>query len=248
MVRALPAVRARRRREVHPRPLLTDLFKMIGGAYAGDWLCPNCDATVFATKNNCHKCQTPKPAGTGGCRNRWCPEPPPVTRHRPETQAAGGGGGGGGGYGANRPPCALAAHIYGCAQVPDRVFRTRVGGGVGGGAFGGPQVRPGDWPCPTKAAVDKESLLEALLAKARAELSTNNFEGARQNCSKAAQIQPRDEPFSKQVGTWVRICGWNDEYNGATGTIEEFDVKDKDSHYATAPNQVEEDISTAWYR
>jgi len=85
VARALLAVHARRRREAHPRPLLTDLSKMMGGAYAGDWFCPNCDATVFASKNNCYKCQTPKPAGTGG-------------------------GGAGGGYGANRPPCALAAH------------------------------------------------------------------------------------------------------------------------------------------
>ena len=54
----------------------TGSFKMMGGAYAGDWLCPSCDATVFASKNNCFKCQTPRPAGAGG-----------------------GGGGGGGGYG-----------------------------------------------------------------------------------------------------------------------------------------------------
>jgi ankyrin repeat protein len=76
-----------------------------------------------------------------------------------------------------------------------------------------------------KARVDES---ESLLAKARAELSTNNFEGARQTCSKAAQIlgkiQPSDKPFSKQVGTWVRVCGW-DDYNGATGTIEAVDVK-----------------------
>ncbi len=34
----------------------------MGGEYVGDWSCPNCDATVFASKNNCYKCQTPKPA------------------------------------------------------------------------------------------------------------------------------------------------------------------------------------------
>ena len=126
--------------------LLTVLSKMMGGAYAGDWNCPNCDATVFASKNSCYKCQTPKPAGTGG-------------------------GGGGGGYGANHAPCALAAqNVSGLTLV----FRTRAGGGGGGfggggfsggggfgggggggfaggggGGFGGPQVRPGDWGCPS---------------------------------------------------------------------------------------------------
>jgi hypothetical protein len=82
---------------------------------------------------------------------------------------------------------------------------------------------------------------ESLLAKARAELYTNNFEGARKNWSKAAkifqQIGPGDKPFSKQVGTWVRICeldAFNEaEYNGATGTILDIDLKDKESRKGT---------------
>ena len=41
-------------------------FKMMGGASAGDWNCPNCEAMVFASKNACYKCHTPKPQGAGG--------------------------------------------------------------------------------------------------------------------------------------------------------------------------------------
>jgi len=39
---------------------------MMGGASAGDWNCPNCEAMVFASKNACYKCHTPKPQGAGG--------------------------------------------------------------------------------------------------------------------------------------------------------------------------------------
>ena len=38
---------------------------MMGGEYAGDWNCPECGAMVFASKNACYKCKTPKPAGSG---------------------------------------------------------------------------------------------------------------------------------------------------------------------------------------
>ena len=65
---------------------------MGGGAYAGDWICPSCDANVFASKNNCYKCQTPRPAVPGG-------------------------GGGGGGYGAHRPSQHAQTPL--CACVPD---------------------------------------------------------------------------------------------------------------------------------
>ena len=37
-----------------------------GGKGGRDWFCPNCDATVFASKDFCYKCQTPKPAGSAG--------------------------------------------------------------------------------------------------------------------------------------------------------------------------------------
>mmetsp|Transcript_508 Transcript_508/g.784 ORF Transcript_508/g.784 Transcript_508/m.784 type:complete len:114 (+) Transcript_508:553-894(+) len=46
-----------------------------GNVRPGDWTCPNCSANVFASKNSCFRCQTPKPEGGGY-----------------------GGGGGGGGY------------------------------------------------------------------------------------------------------------------------------------------------------
>jgi hypothetical protein len=39
---------------------------MMGGASAGDWNCPACDAMVFASKNFCYKCKTPRPDGGGG--------------------------------------------------------------------------------------------------------------------------------------------------------------------------------------
>ena len=29
----------------------------------GDWTCPNCEANVFASKNTCFRCNTPKPRG-----------------------------------------------------------------------------------------------------------------------------------------------------------------------------------------
>jgi hypothetical protein len=32
----------------------------------GDWSCPGCNALVFASKSECFKCHTPKPAA-GGC-------------------------------------------------------------------------------------------------------------------------------------------------------------------------------------
>ncbi len=42
------------------------IFKMMGGASAGDWECPSCDANVFASKSTCYKCNTPRPGGGGG--------------------------------------------------------------------------------------------------------------------------------------------------------------------------------------
>jgi ankyrin repeat protein len=87
-----------------------------------------------------------------------------------------------------------------------------------------------------EADLDLKLTSESLLAKARSELYTKNFEGARKNWSKAAkifqQVGPGDKPFSKQVGTWVRICELDAdneaEYNGATGTILDIDLKDKE--------------------
>ena len=32
----------------------------------GDWTCPSCGANVFASKNSCYRCQTPKPDGGAG--------------------------------------------------------------------------------------------------------------------------------------------------------------------------------------
>ena len=37
-----------------------------GDVRPGDWTCPNCGANVFASKNNCFRCQTPRPGGVGG--------------------------------------------------------------------------------------------------------------------------------------------------------------------------------------
>jgi len=31
----------------------------------GDWNCPGCNALVFASKSECFKCHTPKPAAGG---------------------------------------------------------------------------------------------------------------------------------------------------------------------------------------
>ncbi|EKX48669.1 hypothetical protein GUITHDRAFT_162274 [Guillardia theta CCMP2712] len=36
------------------------------GKFAGDWACPRCFATVFASKRECYKCRTPRPAESGG--------------------------------------------------------------------------------------------------------------------------------------------------------------------------------------
>jgi hypothetical protein len=75
---------------------------MMGGEYVGDWSCPNCHATVFASKNNCYKCQTPKPAraaaaeaggGGGGYRRRPAAEAAWLSRIRAAAAEAGGGGG-----------------------------------------------------------------------------------------------------------------------------------------------------------
>ena len=30
------------------------------------WICASCHASVFTFKNNCYKCQKPRPSGTGG--------------------------------------------------------------------------------------------------------------------------------------------------------------------------------------
>lgn len=34
-----------------------------GDVRPGDWTCPNCSANVFASKNTCFRCHTPKPEG-----------------------------------------------------------------------------------------------------------------------------------------------------------------------------------------
>eukprot|EP00960_Hanusia_phi_P047587 758473-Hanusia_phi.AAC.6 len=36
------------------------------GKFAGDWACPRCFATVFASKRECYKCRTPRPVESGG--------------------------------------------------------------------------------------------------------------------------------------------------------------------------------------
>ena len=45
---------------------MTSSMVMAGGPFAGDWICVSCDASVFASKHNCYKCQKPRPSGTGG--------------------------------------------------------------------------------------------------------------------------------------------------------------------------------------
>lgn len=55
----------------------------------GDWTCPKCNSNVFASKQECFKCQTPRPEGLGPPRSRGGGE---------------GGGGGGGGSRDNRIP------------------------------------------------------------------------------------------------------------------------------------------------
>lgn len=37
-----------------------------GGERPGDWTCPSCNINVFASKNNCFRCNEPKPRGGGG--------------------------------------------------------------------------------------------------------------------------------------------------------------------------------------
>ena len=87
---------------------------MGGNSRPGDWMCPGCGANVFASKNECFKCQHPKPVQ--GYNN----------------MGSGKGGSMGGGMGGG--------------------MSGGVGGGMGGGMGGGPDVRPGDWRCPSCGA------------------------------------------------------------------------------------------------
>ena len=72
---------------------------------------------------------------------------------------------------------------------------------------------------------------DSLLAKARAELLSGNFTGARLLCKKAdqvlRQVEPVEKPLSKKLGTWVRVLNAydGDPYHEATGIIIEVNVK-----------------------
>mmetsp|Transcript_17621 Transcript_17621/g.28515 ORF Transcript_17621/g.28515 Transcript_17621/m.28515 type:complete len:386 (+) Transcript_17621:214-1371(+) len=47
-----------------------------GNTRPGDWTCPECRANVFASRNECYKCRTPKPPGAGESQ-------PPYSGHTP---------------------------------------------------------------------------------------------------------------------------------------------------------------------
>ena len=135
-----------------------------GGFVPGDWTCPNCSVKVFASRDACFRCSTPRPhqGGTG----------------RGYSSGGRGGGFGNGGFSgpfSGGPPRREGDWV--CPTCRANVFSTRnecfrcqspkpSGVGVNGassgrgkrgghnGAFsgpfsGGPPRREGDWTCPT---------------------------------------------------------------------------------------------------
>ena len=136
----------------------------------GDWTCPSCSGNVFASRNECFRCSTPRPAGAGG---------------------RGYGGRGGGSFGGSFygpfsggpprregdwtcPTCsanvfASRSECFRChtpkpggaavvrAPSGGRGYGSKRGGYNGGSSFvgpfsGGPPRREGDWTCPTCSA------------------------------------------------------------------------------------------------
>ena len=58
----LPPAPARKPRRVARNQVITSRPAPTANAAAGEWLCPTCQANVFASRTECFKCQTPKPA------------------------------------------------------------------------------------------------------------------------------------------------------------------------------------------
>ena len=84
---------------------------------AGDWTCPGCQSNVFASKSTCFKCNTAKPAasgGYGGGGNSY------GGGGAPSYGGGGGnsygGGGVGGGYGNSAPSYGGAAAFGGSSN------------------------------------------------------------------------------------------------------------------------------------
>eukprot|EP01043_Picozoa_sp_COSAG02_P014501 COSAG02_NODE_599_length_19741_cov_177.207311_11_plen_346_part_00 len=90
-----------------------------GNIRPGDWQCPECGVNVFASKNECFRCQTRKPEGAGG----------------------GYGGGGGGGYGGGGYGGGGGYDGGGYGGPPGGGYGGPPGGGYGGGPPGGGKLK-----------------------------------------------------------------------------------------------------------
>lgn len=92
---ARPGLPAQQLQQGAPPPQLQQ-FGGKGEGRPGDWTCPACGAgPVFATRDSCFKCGSPRPAGAGG----MVQAAEPSSRYSP--------------YGAPPPPAAASAHRSG---------------------------------------------------------------------------------------------------------------------------------------
>ncbi|XP_045130413.1 E3 SUMO-protein ligase RanBP2-like isoform X3 [Portunus trituberculatus] len=112
-----------------------DRYSSRSNVKPGDWDCPSCQFSNFASRTACFKCRTPKDGDSFGSGGRM-------------------GGGGGGGIRDMRPgdwmcpKCQFhnfssRGMCYKCNSPRDEL----AGGGGGGDRYSSPR-RPGEWDCP----------------------------------------------------------------------------------------------------
>ncbi|XP_045617589.1 uncharacterized protein [Procambarus clarkii] len=122
-----------------------DRYSSRSSSKPGDWDCPSCQFSNFASRTACFKCRTPKDGDSFGSGGR----------------VGGGGGGGGGGMRDMRPgdwACQKCQfHNFSSRGMCYKCNAPRGGGGGGdryssprgGGGGGGGGSRPGEWECPS---------------------------------------------------------------------------------------------------
>lgn len=119
-----------------------DRYSSRSNVKPGDWDCPSCQFSNFASRTACFKCRTPKDGDSFGSGGRM------------------GGGGGGGGIRDMRPgdwvcpKCQFhnfssRGMCYKCNSPREGGRAMGGGGGGGGGGMNGPRsgMRAGDWEC-----------------------------------------------------------------------------------------------------
>ncbi|XP_069157479.1 RNA-binding protein cabeza isoform X10 [Procambarus clarkii] len=112
-----------------------DRYSSRSSSKPGDWDCPSCQFSNFASRTACFKCRTPKDGDSFGSGGR----------------VGGGGGGGGGGMRDMRPgdwACQKCQfHNFSSRGMCYKCNAPREGGRSGGMDGGRGSMRAGDWEC-----------------------------------------------------------------------------------------------------